>query len=66
MLLHDVFDALDDYYEFDSIEPNSKKHRNIEKIRFGSSLFSTKGSASAVSRLSQFSNFFKNFSHFPI
>jgi hypothetical protein len=27
---------LNDFYEFDSIEPNSKKHRNIEKIRFGS------------------------------
>jgi hypothetical protein len=25
-----------DLYGFDSIEPNSKKHRNIEKIRFGS------------------------------
>jgi hypothetical protein len=25
-----------DFYEFGSIEPNSKKHRNIEKIRFGS------------------------------
>ncbi len=24
------------FYEFGSIEPNSKKHRNIEKIRFGS------------------------------
>jgi hypothetical protein len=23
------------FYEFGSIEPNSKKHRNIEKIRFG-------------------------------
>jgi hypothetical protein len=27
---------LNDFYEFGSIEPNSKKHRNIEKIRFGS------------------------------
>jgi len=25
-----------DFYEFGSIEPNSKKHRNIEKIRFDS------------------------------
>ena len=27
---------LNDFYEFDSIEPNSKKNRNIEKFRFGS------------------------------
>jgi hypothetical protein len=27
---------LNDFYEFDSIKPNSKKHRNIKKIRFGS------------------------------
>jgi len=27
---------LNDFYEFGSIEPNCKKHRNIEKIRFGS------------------------------
>ena len=27
---------LNDFYEFGSIEPNSKKHRNIEKIRFDS------------------------------
>jgi len=27
---------LNDFYEFGSIKPNSKKHRNIEKIRFGS------------------------------
>jgi hypothetical protein len=26
---------LNDFYEFGSIEPNSKKHRNIEKFRFG-------------------------------
>jgi hypothetical protein len=32
MILHDVFDA---FKRFGSIEPNSKKHRNIEKIRFG-------------------------------
>ncbi len=27
---------LNDFYEFGSIKLNSKKHRNIEKIRFGS------------------------------
>jgi hypothetical protein len=27
---------LNDFYEFVSIEPNSKKHRNIERIRSGS------------------------------
>ena len=27
---------LNEFYEFDSIEPNLKKHRNIEKVRFGS------------------------------
>jgi hypothetical protein len=27
---------LNDFYEFDSIEPNSKKHQSIEIIRFGS------------------------------
>ena len=27
---------LNDFYELGSIEPNSKEHQNIEKIRFGS------------------------------
>jgi hypothetical protein len=30
---------LNDFYEFGSIEPISKKYRNIEKIRFGSVWF---------------------------
>ena len=30
---------LNDFYEFGSIESNSKKHRNIEKIRFDSVRF---------------------------
>ena len=43
MILHDVFDMhLNDFYEFGSIKPNSKKHRNIEKIRFGSVRYSRK------------------------
>jgi len=33
---------LNNFYEFRSIEPNSKKHRNIEKIRFGSIRYSRK------------------------
>ena len=37
MTLHGVFDAFECFlHEFGSIESNSKKHRNIEKIRFGS------------------------------